>query len=123
MNLDFFNFDRGLDSLKHSSSSIQKFISQLQTYLNNPKFDSTLKNDLYQIDKFEGNEPSYAICQNKRTSKFFDIPKSDMPSDAKEYSIVKIVDGKYIRDYEAEKLSKQKAHETYIPSVPFKPDN
>ena len=109
--------------LKHSTPSIQNFITELQNHLKNPKFNSILKNDLYQIDRFEGDEPSYAVCQNKRTHDFFDIPKSDIPIDAEEYSILKIVDGKYMRDYQAEEISRQKAKENYIPSVPFKPKN
>ena len=120
MNLDFLNLSKGLDNLKHSTPSIQNFITELQNHLKNPKFDSILKNDLYQIDRFEGDNPTYAICQNKRTNDFFNIPKTDMPFDAKEYSILKVVDGKYVRDYQAEELYMQKAKETYIPSVKFK---
>lgn len=55
------------------------------------------KNHFISIDRFEGE---FAICENKETGEFFNIPKCELPVNVKEGSILKFENGKYILDNE-----------------------
>jgi len=103
MNLNLFNPERDKSILGNFSKDTHTFMLELQNELKNPKYNHVLKKDLYAIDRFEGDNPCYVVCQNLRTGKIFDIRKDEMPDDAIENSIVKIENNKYVRDYEEEK--------------------
>lgn len=53
--------------------------------------------DKFIIDRFEG---AYAICENYYTKEFINIPISQIPTDAKEGTIIKLVDGIYEIDFD-----------------------
>ena len=49
----------------------------------------------YSIDRFEGE---FAVCENKQTGEFVNIPKSNLPKDAIRGSIIIYSNGIYILD-------------------------
>lgn len=53
---------------------------------------------LFSIDRFEGN---YAVCENLTTNEFCNIPKSKLPKNCKEGSIIKLDNNKYVLDEKA----------------------
>ena len=78
------------------SENISNTVSDVKSFLNNPKNNTSLKNDIYVIDRFEGDRTVYAVCQNSRTGKMYDIPKIDLPKEVQEGSAIKIVNNKYV---------------------------
>lgn len=53
-------------------------------------------NDItYSIDRFEGD---YAVCENKQTCEFVNIPKSKLPKNAIRGSIIIYSNGVYTLD-------------------------
>lgn len=69
--------------------------------LQSENFSKELKKHLevtfYSIDRFE---ESFAVCENLFTGEFINIKKDLLPSDAKEGSILKFENNKYVIDYE-----------------------
>lgn len=64
------------------------FSNELNEYIN--KTSAT-----FSIDRFEGE---FAICENKQTGEYINIPISDLPENVNEGSILKLENGKYILD-------------------------
>lgn len=67
---------------------------------NNNTINSSFSNEYinktsatFSIDRFEGE---FAICENKQTGEYINIPISDLPENVKEGSILKLENGKYI---------------------------
>ena len=54
-----------------------------------------MNNITYSIDRFEGD---FAVCENRQTGEFVNIPKSKLPKDAIRGSIIIYSDGIYIPD-------------------------
>lgn len=54
-----------------------------------------MNNITYSIDRFEGD---FAVCENRQTGEFVNIPKSKLPKDAMRGSIIIYSDGIYILD-------------------------
>lgn len=54
-----------------------------------------MNNITYSIDRFEGD---FAVCENRQTGEFVNIPKSKLPKDAIRGSIIIYSDGIYILD-------------------------
>lgn len=72
---------------KNNNNTINSsFSNELNEYIN--KTSAT-----FSIDRFEGK---FAICENKQTGEYINIPISDLPENVKEGSILKLENGKYI---------------------------
>ena len=54
-----------------------------------------MNNITYSIVRFEGD---FAVCENRQTGEFVNIPKSKLPKDAIRGSIIIYSDGIYILD-------------------------
>ena len=54
----------------------------------------------FVIDRFEGD---FAVCENIDTKEMYNIEIEKLPQDIKEGSIIKLENGKYIKDEEREK--------------------
>lgn len=78
---------------KNSSSESNNFSSELTNYINKT-------NSSFSIDRFEGE---FAVCENRETGDFVNIPKSELPANCKPGSILKFENGKYILDIEETK--------------------
>lgn len=79
------------NSLKETKNNSKNFSSELTNYIN--KTNST-----FSIDRFEGD---FAICENRETGEFINIPIKNLPENAKAGSILKFENGKYIVDLES----------------------
>lgn len=84
------------DNNKKNNNS-EDFSSELNNYIQ--KTETT-----FSIDRFEGD---FAICENRNTGEMVNIPKSDLPENVKEGSILKFENGKYILDIENTKMEQQ----------------
>lgn len=78
MNLNFFNSLDHNNSNNISNNFINSFIKELQNYLSNCFSPDLNKTDLYTIDRFEGDNEVFAVCENRRTGKMVDIPISQV---------------------------------------------
>ena len=73
------------------------FSSELTNYINKTKSS-------FSIDRFEGE---FAVCENRETGEFVNIPKSELPESCKPGSILKFENGKYILDIEETKKEQE----------------
>ena len=99
MFLDFFNQskDRLLDHSNTTKNNINSFLSELGSFLNQPKFNSELSKDVYQIDRFI-NHNERAVLVNYRNNEVYYVHTKDLPSNAKPFDNIKVENGKYIID-------------------------
>lgn len=100
MNLNFFNSLNHTHSNNISNNFIDSFIKELQNYLSNYFSPDLNKTDLYTIDRFEGDNEVFAVCENRRTGKMVDIPISQISPSAVEDDIIRYKNGIYIVDEE-----------------------
>lgn len=112
-----------LNIFKNNSQSehknfIKSFAQDLRNFLNNPKNNSEYKNDFFTIDRFEEN---FAVCQNRRTNEFFNIPKSEIPVDAKEGIIIKVENNSYVIAYEETRIQKEQMQDLINKAIKHKP--
>ncbi len=108
MNLNFFNSLEHTYSNNISNNSIDYFIKELQNYLTT-YFSPNLNNiDLYTIDRFEGDNEVFAVCENRRTGKMIDIPISQISPNAVEDDIIRYKDGIYVIDEEQNSIIGEK---------------
>ena len=98
MNLNFFNSLEHNNSNNFSNNFIDSFIKELQNYLSNCFSPDLNKTDLYTIDRFEGDNEVFAVCENRRTGKMVDIPISQVSPNAVEDDIIRYKDGIYVVD-------------------------
>lgn len=92
INLDFFRKNR--NNLKETDNYTNNLRKELKEKLD--QTDSILKdNTLFALDRFEGD---FAVCENRTTGEIINIPKELISSNAKEGSILKIENSKYILD-------------------------
>lgn len=84
------------DNKKQNPNS-DNFSSELNNYIQ--KTNST-----FSIDRFENN---FAVCENRETGEMVNIPITNLPENAKEGSILKFENGKYILDIESTKKEQQ----------------
>ena len=77
LNSDFFN------------NSIDSFLNEIKNVL------SSYNSNKYTIDRFEGD---FAVCENRKTKEFINIPVSKIPKDSKEGDILKFENNNYIID-------------------------
>ena len=89
MNLDINNNDK-----KNNSET---FCSELNNYIEKTK-------TTFSVDRFEGD---FAICENRQTGEFIDIPLSELPENIKQGSIKKFENGNYILDIESTKKEQE----------------
>ncbi len=82
------------DNKKNNSEDFQ---SELNNYIE--KTNST-----FSVDRFEGD---FAVCENRETGEFIDIPLSILPENVKAGSILKFENGKYILDLKATQKEQQ----------------
>lgn len=83
MNLDINN-DNRKNNLEDFSNELNKYIEKT--------------NSTFSVDRFEGN---FAVCENRQTGEFINIPLANLPENVQEGSILKFENGKYILDIEA----------------------
>ena len=81
----------------NKKNNSETFSSELNNYIKK-------SNSTFSIDRFENN---FAICENRETSEFINIPLAILPTDIEEGSIIKFENGKYILDLEATKKEQQ----------------
>lgn len=99
MNLDF------LENLQDAiSKTIEKESKQnikvATANINQTEIDLAKKLDAIQefsLDRFEGE---IAVLENRKTREITNIPKSKLPPNTEEGSIIKCINGKYILDQE-----------------------
>ena len=73
------------------------FSSELTNYINKTNYS-------FSIDRFEGE---FAVCENRETGEFVNIPKSELPEGCKPGSILKFENGKYVLDIEKTKKEQE----------------
>ena len=100
MNLDFFNRDRQNSINNFSSNFINSFLKELNDFLKNTRNKPLIEDGLYQIDRFEGDNQVFAVCQNLETREMFDIPKSEIPQEASDFYVLRVENGSYSIDYD-----------------------
>lgn len=102
------NLDHSRNHLNHSDR--EEVFSSLKADLKEhlDRLNRLGENTQITLERFEG---TMAVCENRSTGEMFDIPKSMLPSEAEENSILTIVEGKYLVDVEATKKAKQEAAE------------
>ncbi len=104
MNLNFFNSLEHNHSNDISNNFINSFIKELQNYLTTHFSPDLNKTDLYTIDRFEGDNEVFAVCENRRTGKMVDIPISQISPSAVEDDIIRYKDGIYVVDEEQNRI-------------------
>lgn len=82
------------DNKKNNS---EDFSAELNNYIEKTK-------STFSVDRFEGN---FAVCENRESGEFINIPISQLPENVKEGSILKFESGKYILDIEATQKEQQ----------------
>ena len=95
MELDY----RG-NPIQNSQLDIISFIKELEERLKIME-----EKDIYVIDRFEED---FALCENRATKEIINIKKEKLPKGAKEGSILKYTDGKYILDSAKQKEIEEK---------------
>ena len=75
----------------------EDFHSELNNYIE--KTETT-----FSVDRFEGN---FAVCENRITGDFINIPISELPENVTEGSIIKFEKGNYILDIESTKKEQE----------------
>lgn len=89
MNLDINN-----DNKKNNS---ENFSSELNNYIEKTK-------TTFSVDRFEGD---FAVCENRETGEFINIPLSELPENVKVGSILKFENGSYILDIKSTQKEQQ----------------
>ena len=89
MNLDINN--------DNQKNTLENFYSELNNYIEKTK-------TTFSVDRFEGN---FAVCENRETGEFIDIPLSELPENVKAGSILKFENGNYILDIESTQKEQQ----------------
>lgn len=82
---------------QNTNKNSNDFSSELNNYIKKT-------NSIFSIDRFEGD---FAVCENRETGEFVNIPKSELPEDCKTGSILKFENGKYILDLEETKKEQE----------------
>lgn len=77
LNSNFFN------------NSINSFLNEIKKVL------SSYNSNIFTIDRFEND---FAVCENRKTKEFINIPVSKIPKDSKEGDILKFENNNYIID-------------------------
>jgi Protein of unknown function (DUF3006). len=98
-----FNFlNRDKEDCKNSfkSDSINSFVQNLNEHLKTNTNKPIIEDGLYQIDRFEGDDKIFAVCQNLETKKMFNIPKDDIPENASYAYVLKAESGTFTIDYD-----------------------
>lgn len=97
-----------LDDIINSITK-ENMCNQLEKFVNNIeeryfKMDIN-ENSLYTVDRFEGE---FAVCEERDSKKIINIEKSKLPQNAKEGSILKYKDNKFIIDEESQQEIEQR---------------
>lgn len=82
------------DDKKNNS---ENFYSELNNYIEKTK-------TTFSVDRFEGD---FAVCENRETGEFVNIPLSELPENIKQGSIIKFENGNYILDIESTKKEQE----------------
>lgn len=90
--------DLELNNSINNKNSSDDFSSELNNYINKTK-------STFSIDRFEGE---FAVCEDRETGEFINIPKSELPKNSKEGSILKFENGKYYLDIKETKNEQAK---------------
>lgn len=89
MQINILNLVKSIgQELAQDKNFINNFINEMEVKLN--KMDVE-----YTIDRFEGD---IAVCEDRNNNKMIEIMKENLPEGAKEGSIIKYENGKYILD-------------------------
>lgn len=89
MQINILNLVKSIgQELEQDKNFINNFINEMEVKLN--KMDVE-----YTIDRFEGD---IAVCEDRNNNKMVEIMKENLPEGAKEGSIIKYENGKYILD-------------------------
>lgn len=89
--------DLEINNNAHNNNVSNNFSNELKEYVKQTEIT-------YSIDRFEGE---YAVCENKKTGEFINIPKNILPDNCKEGSILKFINGNYILDIEETKKEQE----------------
>lgn len=89
--------DLELNNEINKKNNSDDFSSELNNYIKKT-------NSIFSIDRFEGK---FAVCENLETGEFVNIPKSELPQDCTEGSILKFENGKYHLDVEKTQKEQQ----------------
>lgn len=108
MNLNLFNSLEQNRSNHISNNSIDSFIKELRSHLKGNFTLNMNKTDFYTIDRFEGDNEVFAVCENRRTGKMVNIPISQVSPNAVENDIIKYKDGIYVVDKKQNHITKEK---------------
>ena len=81
----------------NEKNNSESFSSELNNYIEKTK-------TTFSVDRFEGN---FAVCENRETGEFIDIPISELPENIKQGSIIKLENGNYILDIESTKKEQE----------------
>lgn len=111
MDLNLFNKLNNSHSNDTSNNFVNDFIQELQDYLKNLFSPALNKTDLYTIDRFEGDNEVFAVCENRRTGEMVDIPISQISPNAVEDDIIKFENGLYVVDEEQNRIVGEKMKE------------
>lgn len=74
MDLNLFNKLDNSHSKDNPNNFVNNFIKELQDYMKDLFSHTSNQKDLYTIDRFEGDNEIFAVCENRRTGKMVDIP-------------------------------------------------
>lgn len=81
----------------NEKNNSESFSSELNNYIEKTK-------TTFSVDRFEGN---FAVCENRETGEFINIPISELPENVREGSILKFESGNYILDIESTKKEQE----------------
>jgi hypothetical protein len=97
MLIDLFNQakEKVLDTTSDIHFNISSFLVELETFFNQPKFNSTYSKDIYNIDRFI-NDNTRAILINQRDKSVHYVLSKDLPTNAKDVDYIKIENGEYV---------------------------
>ena len=97
----------------YNNSFADNFIDILKNHLTTGELTETFKNlpkdTLFALDRYEGD---FAVCENKKTGEFVNIPKSMIPTSAKESNILKFENGTFQID-----IAETKKHNNHIQNL------
>lgn len=106
--MSLFDFINSIDiSLErnvksYNNSFIDKFINELKHSIaiteSLENLNKLQKDTLFTLDRYEGD---FAVCENRTTGVMYDIPAFKIDSNVKEGQIMKLENGIYKLDYEA----------------------
>lgn len=104
MDLNLFNKLDNSHSKDNSNNFVNNFIKELQDYMKDLFSHTSNQKDLYTIDRFEGDNEVFAVCENRITGKMVDIPLSQISPNAVEDDIIKYENGMYVVDEEQNRI-------------------